>query len=113
MPLVQSRTSVLGMYFDKILDLKKRLESLQKSLNKAERDRDHYKELYKKEQEKSDELQERIPSLASSPSSMPCAKRLREDDIESGSQERRSGKGAQRNGQQQKLARKRHDRGAR
>jgi multidrug resistance efflux pump len=112
MPLVQKlEEKFLGLYRT-ILDLKKRLESLQKSLNKAERDRDHYKELYKKEQEKCDELQqdsddlhrvrrafgsERIDVIIAS-------ERQQEAEIE-----------AQRKAveQQQKLARKRSDRDAR
>ena len=112
MPLVQKlKEKFLGLYRT-ILDLKKRLESLQKSLNKAERDRDHYKELYKKEQEKSDELQqdsddlhrvrrafgsERIDVILAS-------ERQQEAEIEA---QRKAAE------QQQKLARKRHERDAR
>ena len=101
----------MGLYLT-ILDLKKRLESLQKSLNKAERDRDHYKELYKKDQEKCDDLQqdsddlhrvkrvfgpERIDVILAS-------ERQQEAEIEV---QRKAAE------QQQKLARKRHERDAR
>ena len=112
MPLVQKlKEKFLGLYRT-ILDLKKRLEGLQKSLNKAERDRDHYKEQLEKEQEKCGELQqdsddlhrvkrvfgpERIDMILAS-------ERQQEAEIEA---QRKAAE------QQKKLARKRHERDAR
>ena len=64
MPLVQKlKEKFLGLYRT-ILDLKKRLESLQKSLSKAERDRDHYKSKFEQEQEKTALLQEDATDLS-------------------------------------------------
>ena len=64
MPLVQKlKEKFLGLY-RMILDLKKRLESLQKSLNKAERDRDHFKSKFEQEQEKTALLQEDAADLS-------------------------------------------------
>ena len=112
MPLVQKlKEKFLGLY-RMILDLKKSLESLQKRLSKAERDRDHYKEQLEKEQEKCGELQqdsddlhrvrrafgsERIDVIIAS-------ERQQEAEIEA---QRKAAE------QQQKLARKRHERDAR
>ena len=64
MPLVQKlKEKFLGLYRT-ILDLKKRLESLQKKLSKAERDRDHYKSKFEQEQEKTALLQEDAADLS-------------------------------------------------
>lgn len=64
MPLVQKlKEKFLGLYRT-ILDLKKRLESLQKSLSKAERDRDHFKSKFEQEQEKTALLQEDAADLS-------------------------------------------------
>ena len=64
MPLVQKlKEKFLGLYRT-ILDLKKRLESLQKSLSKAERDREHYKSKFEQEQEKTALLQEDAADLS-------------------------------------------------
>ena len=63
MPLVQKlKDKFLGLYRT-ILDLKKRLETLQRNLSKAERDRDHYKEQLEKEKAKSSELWEDATDL--------------------------------------------------
>ena len=64
MPLVQKlKEKFLGLYRT-ILDLKKRLESLQKSLSKAERDREHFKSKFEQEQEKTALLQEDAADLS-------------------------------------------------
>ena len=64
MPLVQKlKEKFLGLYRT-ILDLKKRLESLQKSLSRAERDRDHFKSKFEQEQEKTALLQEDAADLS-------------------------------------------------
>ena len=64
MPLVQKlKEKFLGLYRT-ILDLKKRLEGLQKRLSKAERDRDHYKSKFEQEQEKTALLQEDAADLS-------------------------------------------------
>ena len=64
MPLVQKlKEKFLGLYRT-ILDLKKRLESLQKRLSKAERERDHFKNKFEQEQEKTALLQEDAADLS-------------------------------------------------
>lgn len=63
MPLVQKlKEKFLGLYRT-ILDLKERLEKLQRSLSKAERDRDYFKEKFEKEQTKNSELLEDATDL--------------------------------------------------
>ena len=63
MPLVQKlKEKFLGLYRT-ILDLKERLEKLQRSLSKAERDRDYFKEQLEKEQTKNSELWEDATDL--------------------------------------------------
>ena len=112
MPLVQKlKEKLLGLYRT-ILDLKKRLESLQKRLSKAERDRDHYKEQLEKEQEKCGELQQDSDDLRR-------VKRVfgpeRIDVILASERQQEAEIKAQRKAaeQQQKLAHKRHERDAR
>lgn len=63
MPLVQKlKEKFLGLYRT-ILDLKERLEKLQRNLSKLERDRDHYKEQWEMEQTKNSELLEDATDL--------------------------------------------------
>ena len=112
MPLVQKlKEKFLGLYRT-ILDLKKRLESLQKSLNKAERDRDHYKSKFEQEQEKTALLQEDAADLSR------VKRALGSDKINSViafERERDAAREAEQAEleRQRKLARKSHDRDAR
>lgn len=112
MPLVQKlKEKFLGLYRT-ILDLKKRLESLQKSLSKAERDRDHYKSKFEQEQEKTALLQEDATDLSR------VKRALGPDKINSViafERERDAAREAEQAEleRQRKLARKRHERDAR
>ena len=112
MPLVQKlKEKFLGLYRT-ILDLKKRLESLQKSLSKAERDRDHYKSKFEQEQEKTALLQEDAADLSR------VKRALGPDKINSViafERERDAAREAEQAEleRQRKLARKRHERDAR
>ena len=112
MPLVQKlKEKFLGLYRT-ILDLKKRLEGLQKSLNKAERDRDHYKSKFEQEQEKTALLQEDAADLSR------VKRALGSDKINSViafERERDAAREAElaELERQRKLARKSHDRDAR
>ena len=112
MPLVQKlKEKFLGPYRT-ILDLKKRLESLQKSLSKAERDRDHYKSKFEQEQEKTALLQEDATDLSR------VKRALGPDKINSViafERERDAAREAEQAEleRQRKLARKRHERDAR
>ena len=112
MPLVQKlKEKFLGLYRT-ILDLKKRLESLQKSLSKAERDRDHYKSKFEQEQEKTALLQEDAADLSR------VKRALGPDKINSViafERERDAAREAElaELERQRKLARKSHDRDAR
>ncbi|MBR3237871.1 MAG: plasmid recombination protein [Oscillospiraceae bacterium] len=112
MPLVQKlKEKFLGLYRT-ILDLKKRLESLQKSLSKAERDRDHYKSKFEQEQEKTALLQEDAADLSR------VKRALGPDKINSVIAFERERDAARKAEQaelerQRKLARKRHERDAR
>ena len=112
MPLVQKlKEKFLGLYRT-ILDLKKRLESLQKSLSKAERDRDHYKSKFEQEQEKTALLQEDATDLSR------VKRALGPDKINSViafERERDTAREAElaELERQRKLARKSHDRDAR
>ena len=112
MPLVQKlKEKFLGLYRT-ILDLKKRLESLQKRLSKAERDRDHYKSKFEQEQEKTALLQEDAADLSR------VKRALGPDKINSViafERERDAAREAElaELERQRKLARKSHDRDAR
>ena len=112
MPLVQKlKEKFLGLYRT-ILDLKKRLESLQKKLSKAERDRDHYKSKFEQEQEKTALLQEDAADLSR------VKRALGPDKINSViafERERDAAREAElaELERQRKLARKSHDRDAR
>ena len=112
MPLVQKlKEKFLGLYRT-ILDLKKRLESLQKSLNKAERDREHFKSKFEQEQEKTALLQEDAADLSR------VKRALGSDKINSViafERERDAAREAElaELERQRKLARKSHDRDAR
>ena len=112
MPLVQKlKEKFLGLYRT-ILDLKKSLESLQKSLSKAERDRDHYKSKFEQEQEKTALLQEDATDLSR------VKRALGPDKINSViafERERDAVREAEQAEleRQRKLARKRHERDAR
>ena len=112
MPLVQKlKEKFLGLYRT-ILDLKKRLESLQKKLSKAERDRDHYKSKFEQEQEKTALLQEDAADLSR------VKRALGSDKINSViafERERDAAREAElaELERQRKLARKSHDRDAR
>ena len=112
MPLVQKlKEKFLGLYRT-ILDLKKRLESLQKSLNKAEWDRDHYKSKFEQEQEKTALLQEDAADLSR------VKRALGSDKINSVIAFERERDAARETElaeleRQRKLARKSHDRDAR
>ena len=112
MPLVQKlKEKFLGLYRT-ILDLKKRLESLQKSLSKAERDREHFKSKFEQEQEKTALLQEDATDLSR------VKRALGPDKINSViafERERDAAREAElaELERQRKLARKSHDRDAR
>ena len=112
MPLINKlKEKFLGLYRT-ILDLKKRLESLQKSLSKAERDRDHYKSKFEQEQEKTALLQEDAADLSR------VKRALGPDKINSViafERERDAAREAEQAEleRQRKLARKSHDRDAR
>ena len=112
MPLVQKlKEKFLGLYRT-ILDLKKRLESLQKRLSKAERDRDHFKSKFEQEQEKTALLQEDAADLSR------VKRALGPDKINSViafERERDAAREAElaELERQRKLARKSHDRDAR
>ena len=112
MPLVQKlKEKFLGLYRT-ILDLKKRLESLQKSLSKAERDREHFKSKFEQEQEKTALLQEDAADLSR------VKRALGSDKINSViafERERDAAREAElaELERQRKLARKSHDRDAR
>ena len=112
MPLVQKlKEKFLGLYRT-ILDLKKRLEGLQKRLSKAERDRDHYKSKFEQEQEKTALLQEDAADLSR------VKRALGPDKINSViafERERDAAREAEQAEleRQRKLARKRHERDAR
>ena len=112
MPLVQKlKEKFLGLYRT-ILDLKKRLESLQKKLSKAERERDHYKSKFEQEQEKTALLQEDAADLSR------VKRALGPDKINSViafERERDAAREAElaELERQRKLARKSHDRDAR
>ena len=112
MPLVQNlKEKFLGLYRT-ILDLKKRLESLQKRLSKAERDRDHFKSKFEQEQEKTALLQEDAADLSR------VKRALGPDKINSiiaFERERDAAREAElaELERQRKLARKSHDRDAR
>ena len=112
MPLVQKlKEKFLGLYRT-ILDLKKRLESLQKRLSKAERDRDHFKNKFEQEQEKTALLQEDAADLSR------VKRALGPDKINSViafERERDAAREAEQAEleRQRKLSRKRHERDAR
>ena len=112
MPLVQKlKEKFLGLYRT-ILDLKKRLESLQKSLSRAERDRDHFKSKFEQEQEKTALLQEDAADLSR------VKRALGSDKINSVIAFERERDAARETElaeleRQRKLARKSHDRDAR
>ena len=101
MPLINKlKDKFLGLY-RQIIDLKEQMEKLQRRLSRAERDRDHYKEQLEKEQEKCGELRQDSDDLHRVRRAF---ERQQEAEIE-----------VQRKAveQQQKLARKRHERDAR
>ncbi len=112
MPLVQKlKEKFLGLYRT-ILDLKERLEKMQRNLNKAERDRDYFKEQFEKEQTKNSELLEDATDLhrvrrALGPERIDgiiAAERQRDAEIEA---QRRAAE------LQRKQLRRKHDRDAR
>ncbi len=112
MPLVQKLKEKFWGLYRTILDLKKRLESLQKKLSKAERDRDHYKSKFEQEQEKTALLQEDAADLSR------VKRALGPDKINSViafERERDAAREAElaELERQRKLARKSHDRDAR
>ena len=112
MPLVQKlKEKFLGLYRT-ILDLKKRLESLQKRLSKAERDRDHYKEQLEKEKEKSADLLEDARDLMRVKRALGPEKIDAVITVERDRDAARAAEQAELE-RQKKLARKRHERDAR
>ncbi len=112
MPLVQKlKEKFLGLYRT-ILDLKKRLESLQKRLSKAERDRDHYKEQLEKEKEKSADLLEDARDLMRVKRALGPEKIDAVITVERNCDAARAAEQAELE-RQKKLARKRHERDAR
>lgn len=112
MPLVQKlKEKFLGLYRT-ILDLKKRLENLQKRLSKAERDRDHYKEQLEKEKEKSADLLEDARDLMRVKRALGPEKIDAVITVERDRDAARAAEQAELE-RQKKLARKRHERDAR
>ena len=112
MPLVQKlKEKFLGLY-RMILDLKKRLESLQKSLSRAERDRDHFKDQLEKEKEKSADLLEDARDLMRVKRALGPEKIDAVITVERNCDAARAAEQAELE-RQKKLARKRHERDAR